>query len=106
MEQTQEQDFLMDKKIEYLVDMRINKLKNDLAQALGNIQKMNEEIEILKNKVQRLNLGVNPQTKLAVKTNSSTEKKEESKSTNSNARTGSIKPEDVSIEKMFYFGNK
>ena len=93
-------DYLMEKKIEYLIDMKVGKIQNQLKEVLDQMQKMSEELDVLKNKVQRLNLGVEPQTKLSEQSGEKEVKKE------ANSRTGDFTSKDVSIEKMFYFGNK
>ncbi|MBR9698843.1 hypothetical protein GOV09_00095 [Candidatus Woesearchaeota archaeon] len=97
-----ETDYLLDKKIEALVDMKVGSLKKDIQEALLQMQGLNQEIDILKNKVQRLNLGAGPQTKLAVESPAVPQEKPKEM----NQRTGNLTPEEVSIEKMFYFGNK
>ena len=94
----------MEKKIELLVDMKIGKLKNEVAETLAQMKKMSEEMEILKNKVQRLNSGVAPQTKLVSESATPAGKEEVKKEVNGS--TGTYKSDDVSVEKMFYFGNK
>ena len=103
MEETENKDYLMEKKIELLVDMKVGKLKNELAEALEKMKSMAEEIYILKNKVERLNLGVVPQTKLVAEVPAG---EKEVKKEEGNGRTGSYTSDDVSVEKMFYFGNK
>mgnify|MGYP002641073449 CR=1 FL=1 len=104
MEQTENKDYLMEKKIELLVDMKINKLKSELTDAQSHIKNMIEEINVLKSKVNRLNLGVEPQTNLVAE--APVVGKEEVKKEEGNGRTGAYTSEDVSVEKMFYFGNK
>lgn len=94
----EKRDYLMEKKIEYLIDMKVNKLKSDLDEATNHIKKMAEEIEVLKNKVQRLNIGVEPQTRLAGE--------KEVKKEKPNSKTGNFSSEDVSVDKIFYYGNK
>jgi hypothetical protein len=91
-------DYLMEKKIEYMIDMKLNALKNQLTQAVEQVNTLVEDVDILKNKVQRLNFSAGPQSKLVVEA-----KKEKPKD---NGRTGNLQPGDVSIEKMFYFGKR
>lgn len=93
-------DPLLDKKIEYLIDMKVGKLAEELKEANKTISMLSEQVNILQNKVQRLNAGVAPveaQTKL---------KFGESAAVESNPKTQGFTPEDVSVEKIFYFGNK
>ena len=104
----QESSYLMEKKVEYLVNMKVGKIQTLLSEAISKINSMEEEISVLKNKVQRLNLGVNtqkiePQTTLA-STGEEEVKKEATPA--ENPRSGGISPSEVSVEKMFYFGNK
>ena len=110
MEETTNTDYLMEKKIGYLIDMKVNKLKNELSEALNKITHMTEDITVLKNKVQRLNIGVSPQTKLAASPTgqsiSQQPAQQPQQKDDFNQRTGEFTSEDVSIEKMFYFGNK
>lgn len=105
MEGEENKDYLMEKKIELLIDMKVSKLKSELAQAQEKIKNVTEELDVLKNKVQRINMGVEPQTTL---TNDQTAPagKKEVKKEESNGRTGNYSSEDVSVEKMFYYGNK
>ena len=88
----------MEKKIEYMIDMKLGLLKTQLTEAISKMGGLTEDVDILKNKVQRLNFSAGPQTKLVIEA-----KKEKPLE---NGRTGSLKPSDVSIEKMFYFGRK
>jgi archaellum component FlaC len=110
----EETDYLMDKKIEYLIDMKVGKLKNELGEALKKINEMNEEMNTLKNNIQRLNMGVSPQTKLVQKEQSQVQQptiqqstvQSQEKPKEVNQRTGGLTPKDVSVEKFFYYGNK
>jgi regulator of replication initiation timing len=102
----EEKNYLLDKKIEYLVDMKIGKLKAQLEEVSANMKKMMDDVSILKNKVERLNSGVEPQRKLTTDTPPETAGEKEVKKEETNSRTGDFTPGDVSIEKMFYFGNK
>jgi len=102
-----ENQLLVEKKVEYLVNMQISKMQNQMNYCVSEIQKMAEEVQMLKNKVNRLNMGVtnnNPQTTLSSNSSVSVERPKQPQVPN--ARTGNINPSDVSIEKMFYFGNK
>jgi archaellum component FlaC len=51
----EEGSYLMEKKIEYLIDMKIGKFKNELVEAQNQMRAMLQEMDVLKNKVQRLN---------------------------------------------------
>lgn len=99
MEERADKSYLIDKKIDYLVDMKISKLQSQLSEAMTKINKLTEEIDVLKNKVQRLDLGAEPQTKL-------TDAGEKEVKKEVNSKTGEFTSQDVSVEKMFYFGNK
>ncbi len=99
----------MEKKIEYLIDMRINTLKDQLQSANNQISELQQEIATLKNKVQRLDSGVqrapaNPQTTLV--TEEQKPQQASSAPMQPDNRAGSYTPEDVSVDKMFYYGNK
>jgi TolA-binding protein len=112
MESEQESSYLLDKKIEYLINMKTGKLQSQLEQANSRLAEMEQTISTLKNKVQRLNSGVAVQQTLMPGSSNnfsqspSTGKKEVKKEETTNSRTGNFSTDDVSIEKMFYFGNK
>ena len=104
-------DPLLDKKIEYLIDIKVRKLAEELESANKTIAMLSEQVNILQNKVQRLNVGVVPveaQTKLVADSGPSpVQTAAMSQEVNQeNPKTQAFTPEDVSVEKIFYFGNK
>ncbi|MBD3164120.1 hypothetical protein GF323_02895 [Candidatus Woesearchaeota archaeon] len=99
----EEQNYLLDKKIDYLIKMKVGSMQEQIGSALQQIQSLRQDMDIIRNKVQRMD--ANPvQTKLAEPAKTQAGEKEGKKG--DNARSGSYTPDDVSIEKMFYFGNK
>lgn len=114
-------DYLMEKKIELLIDMKVKKLISELESAKSQIQQMSSEMSVLHNKVERLNSAsvqistrqmeapdaphftqnVSPEQPRVMPSSAPPQKKEMY-----NQRMGDLKPGDVNIEKMFYYGNK
>jgi FtsZ-binding cell division protein ZapB len=104
----QDSSYLIEKKVDYLVNSKLGKLESQLAEAISKVNSLSSEVEVLKNKVNRLNVA--PQTQLVNDAGEKEVKKEEPvdapRQSSPNGRTGGYNSDDVSIEKMFYFGNK
>jgi len=101
MEMLQE-DYLFKKKIEMMIDTNNKRLSNELSSIKSIISKLNEDINELKKERKESN-GIKAQEERESKANENNQKssKEPLK-----PRCGDYKPEDVSINKFFYFGNK
>lgn len=109
-------DFLLQKKIELMLEMNNKKIAEEL-------QNLRAEIENLQSQIQKFRIELQESAVKSVSSSQETsetqapvaEKQEElqklnppsePKSQDSHPRQGKYTPEDVSIEKMFYFGNK
>ena len=120
----------MEKKIELILDMKTKKLVSELETAKAHIEGMNAEINVLKAQVQRLNSAaveiptrkafddaphiepvqqvqaqpqqIAPQQPKVTLSGQPAQKKEGMY----NQRMGDLKPGDINLDNMFYFGNK
>jgi hypothetical protein len=106
-----DENYLMEKKIEYMIDLKIKKINNDLVQAVSKINSMAGEIEVLRNKVERLNATPSAPARMPVEQPEAIQPPQQqtvaaARNSQNFQRTGNFQPKDVSIEKMFYFGNK
>ena len=101
-----ESDYLLDKKVEYLIGMHVNVLKHDLEHAKGAIMSLSEEIETLKKKVHRLNISESQGGVGQSESSVPRQAAPAQRTTSAEARSGQYKSADVSVEKMFYFGKR
>lgn len=107
-------DYLLQKKIEYLMEMSTKKFIQEIENMKTEIQNLNLQIQNMKNDQasQQLSQVQPTKTEETVEQPINDEPKQsqttsDSKKTNEpHPRQGNYKSEDVSIEKMFYFGNK
>jgi len=115
-------DYLIEKKIEYLIDLKVGKLRNELAESQKKVLAMTSELDTLRNMVHRLNSGAAPQRSVSsapvsvqasapvqASTQAHTPTKTQAEGNSAygpGQRTGQWTPEQVSVDKMFYFGNK
>jgi hypothetical protein len=118
-------NYLMDKKIELIIDMKLKKITTELTGAQALIRQMSDEMNVLNHKIERLNNGAmqsapqfNPMpsaqavapeapkvmpAQMQTSTQPVSQKQQEA---NYNQRVGSLKPGDVNLQAMFYFGGK
>lgn len=116
MQSSNLEDYMIQKKIEIMMDMNNKKINNELSKMSSMIAKLNEEIVAIKKNfngndaMQRKPVEVFETRKeidqdaLSIpRNNFNTPKNEADKP---KPRYGDYKPEDVNIDKFFYFGNK
>jgi TolA-binding protein len=111
----QEMDLFTQKRFELMIEMATKKLQQEMASLKEHISSLNSEIVSLKSQFSRLQFKPQIQQKKEVKIvdcRPDNERHEEFKSgAAKNAepirpRYGDYEPEDVSIDKFFYFGRR
>ena len=95
---------------------QLSRHESMISEIQDKINEIIKEFNAMNDKIEKLDkfLHVETQSKLVINNDSSETKQESSKSenkinkeaTDKNPRSGDYKPEDVSIDKMFYYGNK
>ena len=102
-------DYLMEKKLEYMLNAKLKKITEEFEAAKQQIAAMTMEIGNLKSSISKINTMPAPAEFTTGKEEVNSGQRPEIFSEPKkevNSRTGSLTPSDVSIEKMFYFGNK
>jgi hypothetical protein len=119
----EDSSYLMEKKIEYLIDMRVKKITSQIEEVGRKMQQMADDITVLGNKIQHLQNDmltapreiihpqiqqetpkVMPQPVSAMPQMQVQQQSSQKNSPDYNQRVGNLKPGDVDISKMFYFG--
>lgn len=104
------EDYMIQKRIEIMMDMANKKVVGELNKINGMVNKMNEEIAYIKKQISegRHLLNTKPVTAAEIAENKKSQESVGSanKEEASKPRYGDYKPEDVKIDKFFYFGNK
>lgn len=101
------EDYMMQKKIEIMMDMANKKIVSELDNINLRVSKLSEEVIELR---RQLSEGVQKKHSLIIEPENK-KNQADSKSINANEqvskpRYGDYTPEDVKIDKFFYFGNK
>ena len=101
----QEADLFTLKRFELMIDMATKKLQNEVNALKENISSLNSELSSLRSQFSRFQFQNNVKSEDLAKENA-VQNKPASKPAQSSPRSGNYKPEDVSIYKFFYFGDK
>lgn len=99
--QTQNQDFLLEKKFSLMIDMNNKKFQESINVLYESIKNLSSELTMLKSEFNEAK-----KAKKDIKEQVIKEKQESLPKQESHPRQGQFSPADVSIEKMFYFGKK
>ena len=116
--------YLMEKKIEYLIDMKTKKLAAELSELKSVLSSALSEVSMLKGKIEHMNSQMIRPEPIAQRTEINTpiqevrvaaqvsapqqtvQQSNPRDSAGYNQRVGTLKPGDIDINNMFYFGNK
>lgn len=102
-------DYLIQKKIEIMMDINNKKINNELKKISDMINGLNEEIcEIKKHFNEGTGIQKNPTTTFDTREKSNCDNLNipKNKGDKPKPRYGDYSSEDVNIDKFFYFGNK
>lgn len=112
METPTTNEHLQQKRFEVMLDMATKRLMNEVSTLKETMDKLTEEIQVLKNKVHRQglmeeakNVQIPQREQSEAKAEPQSEQPKEMKFTNS-TNNEKITENDVSIEKIFYCGKK
>ncbi|MBI4149203.1 hypothetical protein HY491_02030 [Candidatus Woesearchaeota archaeon] len=97
-------DYFLQKQIEVLLDISSKKVMQELAVLKGMVGKLSEELGELKARERRAAPVEHQQQTTATAAPVSTPSQRQEQPVQQ--RYGNVKPEEVAIDKFFYFGNK
>lgn len=100
-------DYMLQKKIELMIDMNSKKLMNEIANINNAIAKLNEQIETIKKNIHdKPTVKIEPIQQIEKPQVEMPHSQQGSSPAAYSVRTGNFKPEDVSVEKFFNFGKR
>ena len=102
-------DYLLQKKIEIMIDINNKKIASELSNVRATIGKLNEEIGEIKkhfNDKLRFKTEFNDNTVSNKDNNRDSFNRTKNNEQVPRPRYGDYEPKDVAIDKFFYFGNK
>ncbi len=110
--QDQETSSLLETKFELMLNMSSQKLRKEIDELKQQVASLSGELETIKKSQARPTKNEEYQATLAKQFEQSPQPRSEqpvqqpAQGTQPRSRTGNTNPEDVSIEKMFYFGGR
>lgn len=105
LQNTTNNDFFLQKQMEVMIETNNKRLANELSNIKNILNKLNEEICELKKKNSD-NAREHVREQMPNSENNIKDKEQITNKEQPTKRYGNYNPEEISVEKFFYFGNK